>query len=86
MQKLTTHALEEDSFIAVLFHKDEISLSYRVLSNDERFKEEITFFRMKNPEPSVLQRFKIKKLPTLLVMNKDYTNATITDKDPEKES
>jgi hypothetical protein len=54
MQKLTTHALEEDSFIAVLFHKDEISLSYRVLSNDERFKEEITFFRMKNPEPSVL--------------------------------
>jgi hypothetical protein len=35
---------------------------------------------MKNPEPSVLARFKIKKLPTLLVMNKDYTNATKTDK------
>ena len=39
MQKITSIALKEGRFIAALFHKDDISLSYRVLSNDDRFKK-----------------------------------------------
>jgi hypothetical protein len=38
MQQLTSIALNEGRFVAILFHREDISLSYRVLSNDERFK------------------------------------------------
>lgn len=54
MQKLTSIPLMEGKFIAVLFHEDDISLSYRVLSNEEKYKKDIVFFRMKDPESAVL--------------------------------
>jgi hypothetical protein len=79
MQKMTSISLAEDRLTAVLFHKDDISLSYRVLSNDERFKEEITFIRMKDPEPDVMAKFHLKKLPALFVMSKDTGNSTEAD-------
>ncbi len=71
MQKLTSIPLLEGKFIAVLFHEDEISLSYRVLSNDENYKKDIVFFRMKHPEAGVLEKFQIKKLPALYIMEND---------------
>lgn len=74
MQKITSIALKEGRFIAALFHKDDISLSYRVLSNDDRFKEEISFIRMKNPPPDVMQKFQVKKLPSLFIMTVDDSN------------
>lgn len=71
LQQLTAIALNEGRFVAILFHREDISLSYRVLSNDEKFKEGLDFFRMKNPEEEVLRSFNIKKLPSLLVMTRD---------------
>ena len=71
MQKITSIALKEGRLIAVLFHKDDISLSYRVLSNDDKFKEQITFIRMKNPPPDVMQKFQVKRLPSLFIMTVD---------------
>lgn len=68
MQQLTAISLGEGRFVAVLFHKEDISLSYRVLSNDERFKEGLDFFRMKDPPADVLSQFQLKKLPALLVL------------------
>lgn len=47
MQKLTSLPLQEGKFVAVLFHEEDISLSYRVLSNNEKFKNDIVFFRMR---------------------------------------
>jgi hypothetical protein len=71
MQKLTSLPLQEGKFVAVLFHEEDISLSYRVLSNNDKFKNDIVFFRMKEPEESVLTKFQIKKLPALYVMTND---------------
>lgn len=76
LQQLTAIALNEGRFVAILFHKEDISLSYRVLSNDEKFKEGLDFFRMKNPEEEVLQSFNIRKLPSLLVMTRNEENQT----------
>lgn len=85
MQKITSIALKEGRFIAALFHKDDISLSYRVLSNDDRFKEEISFIRMKNPPPDVMQKFQVKKLPSLFIMTVDDSNQTKEEKHEELE-
>ena len=82
MQKITSIALKEGRFISVLFHKDDISLSYRVLSNDDRFKEEMTFIRMKNPPPDVMQKFSVKKLPSLFIMTVDDSNSTEEESEP----
>lgn len=76
LQQLTAIALNEGRFVAILFHKEDISLSYRVLSNDDKFKQGLDFFRMKNPEPEVLQSFNIRKLPSLLVMIRNDENQT----------
>lgn len=76
MQQLTAISLGEGRLVAVLFHKDDISLSYRVLSNDDRFKEGLDFFRMKDPTPDVMKQFELKKLPSLLVMVVDKSNDT----------
>ena len=85
MQKMTSLSLKEERLIAVLFHQDEISLSYRVLSNDERFKEAITFMRMKDPAPEVLAKFQVKKLPSLFVMTVDDSNTTETKPETKEE-
>jgi hypothetical protein len=82
MQKLTSIPLLEGKYIAVLFHEEEISLSYRVLSNDDNYKKDIVFFRMKNPEQSVLEKFHIKKLPALYIMENDLEGEG--DKDKKK--
>ena len=57
MQQLTAISLGEGRFVAILFHKEDISLSYRVLSNDDRFKEGLDFFRMKDPTLDVMKQF-----------------------------
>ena len=83
MQRQTSLPLSEGKLIAVLFHDEDISLSYRVLSNHQDYKKDIVFFRMKNPDPSVSQKFGIKKLPTLLVMQNDPTAAAEEDASEE---
>lgn len=71
MQRLTGIALRDKKLVTVLFHSEAPSLVYRVLSNDESYKESIYFYRFKDPEPEVLKKFQIKKLPTTLVMYMD---------------
>ncbi len=71
--------------MAILFHKDEISLSYRVLSNHEKFKNDIVFFRMRDPAPDVLGKFQLKKLPALLIMTSDPENQTTPTEEELKE-
>lgn len=85
MQQLTSITLGEGRFVAILFHKDDISLSYRVLSNDERFKEGLDFFRMKDPPAEVIKQFSLKKLPALLVMIVDEDNNTKPEKQEESD-
>ena len=85
MQQLTAISLGEGRLVAVLFHKDDISLSYRVLSNDDRFKEGLDFFRMKDPTPDVMKQFELKKLPSLLVMVVDKSNDTQPEEVNEQE-
>lgn len=36
--------------VAVLFHTEDIPIAYRVISNEDRYKEGITFFRIKDAE------------------------------------
>lgn len=71
MQRLTSLSLREKKPAAVLFHSEDPSLSFRVLSNDEIYKDHIAFFRFKNPEEEVMKKFQLKKLPTLMVMYLD---------------
>jgi hypothetical protein len=85
MQKMTSLPLEEGRFVAILFHREEISLSYRVLSNHEKFKNDIVFFRMRDPSPDVLSKFQLKKLPALLIMASDPENQTTPTEEELKE-
>ena len=50
-QQMTSIAIQDGKFVVILFHDREISMSYRILSNDDTFKEELTFFRYKDPSP-----------------------------------
>ena len=73
MQKHTGIHLQDQKFVAVFFHDEEIPLSYKLISNDKIFDEEVTFFRMKNPDSQIAEQFSIKKLPALIVMMIDDT-------------
>jgi hypothetical protein len=42
-----------------------------MLSNDEKYKKDIVFFRMKDPNPAVMEKFHLKKLPALYIMEND---------------
>ena len=46
-------------------------MSYKVISNDDIFEEDLTFFRMKNPDRQVMEQFSITKLPAVIVMMLD---------------
>jgi hypothetical protein len=37
MQKMTGIPLQENKFVAVIFHRDEIPLPYKVISNDDHY-------------------------------------------------
>ena len=70
MQRLTGLTLRERKPATVLFHSEDPSLGYRVLSNDDAYKDHLVFFRYKNPD-AVKKKFQLKKLPTLMVMYMD---------------
>lgn len=46
-------------------------MPYKIISNDDIFEEDVTFFRMRNPDPQVMEQFQIQKLPSLIVMMVD---------------
>ena len=71
MQRLTGQTLREKKPTTVLFHDEDPSISYRVLSNDDTYKDHLVFFRYKNPDAEVKKKFQLKKLPTLMVMYMD---------------
>lgn len=81
MQKMTGIPLQEGKFVAVLFHEKDIDLSYKVISNDNAFEEDVAFFRMRNPEESVMTQFQIQKLPALIVMMIDGEQAEPTEEE-----
>ena len=68
MQKHTGIHLQDEKFVVVLFHDEKIPLSYKIISNDDIFDDDLVFFRMRNPDPEVIQQFQVKKIPSLFVM------------------
>ena len=46
-------------------------MPYKIISNDDIFEEDLTFFRMRNPGPQIMEQFSIKKLPSVIVMMLD---------------
>ena len=86
MQRLTGIHLQDEKYVAVFFHTEEVPLSYKVIADDSRFKEDIAFFRMRDPEPQVLEQYQIKKLPALVVMiaDKEAPQEAPTEKDKKE--
>ena len=78
--------LQDDKFVALYFHSKQIPLTYKVVSNDPEFQEEVAFFRMKDPERDVMEQYQIKKLPALIVMIVDrYSQKAPTEKEKKQD-
>lgn len=43
-------------------------MSYKVISNDAKYQNDIAFFRMKDPEKEVVEQYQLKKIPALIIM------------------
>lgn len=43
-------------------------MSYKILSNDAKYQDDIAFFRMKDPEREIVEQYQLKKIPALIIM------------------
>ena len=69
-----TSTLQEDKIPVVMFHNQaESTISYRALSNLNKFAERLKFFSFREPGPDIMKQFSINKLPKLITLMRNPT-------------
>ena len=85
IQGIVTNSLvKRKPVFIMLYDSNEVSLTYRMLSQLSRYEDRITFTKLKNPPPEALRQYQVDKLPSLIVILLENPNADDTDIDLNK--
>eukprot|EP00825_Cyclidium_porcatum_P040439 TRINITY_DN5111_c0_g2_i5.p1 TRINITY_DN5111_c0_g2~~TRINITY_DN5111_c0_g2_i5.p1 ORF type:complete len:672 (-),score=172.46 TRINITY_DN5111_c0_g2_i5:332-2347(-) len=72
LQIKLSQSLQDAKVLLILFHdQEQISLTYRVFSNLEKYKQKFEFLNMKDPSQQIKSQFQITNLPKLVAIFRD---------------
>lgn len=85
MQGVITNSLarRRPAFI-MLYDTNDVSMTYRMLSQLSKYEDKLTFTKFKNPGPEMVKHFQLDKLPTLMAVLLAGDNPDDVDIDASK--
>lgn len=68
----------------LMYDTNEVSITYRLLSQLSKYQDKLTFAKLKNPGPEVIKHFELTKLPALLAVLYEASPDDEVELDPTK--